>query len=510
MPSKGYKSYLIVGDQTTDWDTPVLTAAMKQIIYEFMTCGVRNVGASIVPTRFKGQPSPIRQIDGFYHAEGPVGMHLHANDMLMWWKHIFQATVTEIHSVDFTPQVVFADAAWTDPDSLDTQPGATTPSSSPGRLVFTFSAAKSGSIIITGTDQNGVAITETIVFDGDTTQTTTKYFATVDADGLDFVGIAANAHTLEIKCDKNTYTHTVREGDDISNGLTLEVVKGALPSVYIGCLLNQGTVDIADVITFTAEIMAKMGYNRYKVPVSGTDPTASTEPTNISGYTRVYDEVFPAWTLQITLDDGASATPVASASFVFNNQLTFPVRYRGVRTEPKPVRGDNREITLAVEFDYDTVNPDFDVRYLVSQDTKVVFFAESKPYAGPHLTFQLTFPRCQVAAFPDPEVSEYSEVLQSLSFRPIRTGNLPLLTLTDIVANGTTTLTSTTGGFTLAMEGSVIDIVGKGVFRIVTYTDTNTITVHATVVAGTDLVGRVDAERSDEVELEIVSLESAP
>ena len=71
------------------------------------------------------------------------------------------------------------------------------------------------------------------------------------------------------------------------------------------------------------------------------------------------------------------------------------------------------------------------------------------------------------------------------------------LALTDVVANGTTTLTSATGGFTSAMIGNAIYLQGgtgalAATWRMVTgRTDTNTITVDATVAAGTGITGNL-------------------
>ncbi len=56
------------------------------------------------------------------------------------------------------------------------------------------------------------------------------------------------------------------------------------------------------------------------------------------------------------------------------------------------------------------------------------------------------------------------------------------LTVTDGVTNGTTTVTSATGGFTTAMIGNGINVAGT-VRQITARTDTNTITVDATIGA---------------------------
>lgn len=74
----------------------------------------------------------------------------------------------------------------------------------------------------------------------------------------------------------------------------------------------------------------------------------------------------------------------------------------------------------------------------------------------------------------------------------------PQLALTDIASDGAgTTITSSTGGFTAAMEGNVMYISGTGFtegwYQIVGYTDTNTITIDrscgASASGGTGNVG---------------------
>jgi hypothetical protein len=66
----------------------------------------------------------------------------------------------------------------------------------------------------------------------------------------------------------------------------------------------------------------------------------------------------------------------------------------------------------------------------------------------------------------------------------------PVLSLTDVVTNGTTTVTSATGGFTSAMVGNTINIAGT-IRQISTYTNTNTIVVDATVTTGSGQSARV-------------------
>lgn len=418
---KGYLSYLIVGAQS-DWNTSAALGDMKDMIYAFVSGGLRNVSDPITPVRFKGNPSSIKQIENLLRAEGDFQLHLHADDMLFFIAHLLMLESGDLTSTDFTAQTVRANATYTSPLSLDTQPSATTPASDPGQLIFTFDIAKTGTIVIVGTDQNNQAITETVTFVGDTTKTTTKYFQTVDASGITLTGITGD--NLAITCDKNTYAHVINSGigDQVTEGFTLEFVKGAIPSTYSGCLINNATVDISDVITLSMNILGQRGYNRYNVDDVYQGNPASETPTDVSAYDRVTDEVFPAWGAAVEID--GIQIPVESVSFAFNNNLVQPTRLRAVRSGVKPVRSDNRELTATARIDYNalglTTNDDFDVKFeFDSQVTTKIYFVR-KPYEGAEYTFEMYFPRCQLSQFPDPEVSEYSQVMQDLILRPIR------------------------------------------------------------------------------------------
>jgi hypothetical protein len=68
--------------------------------------------------------------------------------------------------------------------------------------------------------------------------------------------------------------------------------------------------------------------------------------------------------------------------------------------------------------------------------------------------------------------------------------NSPQLSLTDVVTNGTTTVTSATGGFTAAMVANGINIAGV-CYMIATRSDTNTITIDRTVSSASGQTGKV-------------------
>ena len=309
--------------------------------------------------------------------------------------------------------------AWTDPDELDTQPGALDPAQDPALLKFTFSAVVTQAVVITGTDQNDAALTETLTFTNETTHTTSKYFKTVTS--IDYTSAPPGGETLIIEASKNVYVHTIECADDILPGMTVEVVKGGLPSTYIGTLINQGTLAVGDVITLTLAMMAQRGWNSYVVQSEGNTVGADETPTDVSAWDRVSQEVFPAWGMALEIDDAGSATPIGSMTLVINNRLVNPTRYSGIRTLPQPVRSDNRDITLTCTIDYDADNNEWDGKFETMDEAKAVLECYRKPYGGPEYRIAFTFPRCQIGAYPDPAVTDYSELVQEIILRPIAT-----------------------------------------------------------------------------------------
>jgi len=421
----GFDSYFIYGLQSVDWDTPALTAAMVSKIFEFRNFNLKSASEPIIPTRFRRVPSPTPQIENFIRAEGEVEMDAHADDLVWMFTQLMMDS--SISSTDFTALEIYGNGAGAgkafgaSPLSVDTQPTATTPASDPGKLIVTLGAADSGTITITGTDQQDNVISEVLTFVAEAgPKTTTKYFKTVATGGIVYAGITVGvALTMLIKSDMNVYTHVIGLGDALLNGVTIEAVKNGIPSVYIGALLNSMTLDIGDVLGLTWSFLAKRGWNRYKVPAAGTTPTSSNTPTSVAAFSPVGDEVLPAWGLSLTLD--AVEVPIASGSFNFSNNLGFPTRYRNLRTSPKPTRQGPRDLSLTVGIDYDTTNADFDAKMLTSQKVAAILYAYRKPYASAEYMLKISLPRCEVRAFPDPSVTDFPEVIQELQLRPIRT-----------------------------------------------------------------------------------------
>ncbi len=424
--SKPYESYLLAAKQAVDWYTGAKNAQIRPIIYEFRSCSLRPSTDPITSPRLTGRISPVRYEQNFLTAGGDIEMDFHGSDMLIFLQQMMMTADADIVSTDFTKQIVRTNGVYSSPVTLTTQPTATTPVSSPGKLIFTFDPAlghaggTAHNMTITGTDQNDLALVEVMsVANGATVVTSTKYFKTVTgivlADGFDVVG------NLLIEADKNTYTHGLILGEDVLNGLTLEVVNSGIPETYIGCLINEARISIADIITFSASIMAKYGWQPAKIHATTEgDPSSTETPTDIAGYTRVSEDILLGWASALYLDGmgAGSEQEMESMTFTLNNSLNPRRRFKNSRYMSQPNRGGHIVPSFVFAIDYDSTTNDWDVDAMNNEVVQGDYYAYKKPYGGPELSLHIALPRCQFT-FPAKSISDFTQQLQTITLEPI-------------------------------------------------------------------------------------------
>jgi hypothetical protein len=524
--TRPYESYLIAGKQGTDWDTGCQNSDLAAVIYEFRRSGLKSVTEFLKSSRFKRNPSAVRQVENFVTAEGDIEMDLHADNMVMWIQQLLM-TAAGFSSTDFTAKELRASAVYTSPVTLTTQPTATSPSCSPGKLIFTWTQSRAhtvetvrtngtfsspviltsqpavpskliftwaiarghdggvsknmtitgtdtadavlvevlavangastvttlgvfktvsgivleagfdatgnlkieanttNTITVTGTDQNDRVLTETIsVPFGATTVTSTYYYKSVGAAGIVMAAGFDNTDSLKIEGDKNTYSHVMTLGDDILDGLTIEQVSSGIPDTAIGCLVNSGTITLADLITFNLSIMAKKLFPNSIVKAGSTgDPTATETPTDVAAFAQIEQGLMAGWASALYLDGAVAGSEqsLASASLTIGNNLNQNKRYKRSRTYSKPNRGGYRDIKFTYAIDWDTSNNDYDADVYNNDVVRADYWAYYMPYGGPEYSIHISMPRCQFVNFPTREISDFTQQLQEITLEPIRT-----------------------------------------------------------------------------------------
>ena len=312
-----------------------------------------------------------------------------------------------------------AGKAWEDPDNLDTQPGDLTPSQAPAVLKFTFSGAVTQTVTITGTDQNDFTIIDILTFTGEAgPKTSAYYFKTVTS--IDFTSTPPDSETLLIEASNNLYTHLIEIKDAVLPGMTIESVKGGIPTTAIGVLINTGTFTLADILALDITTIQKRVYEGHVVKSSGNDVEASETPTDVSAYDRVEQGVAAGWALALAI--GETTWTVASLSNSFDNGLEYPAaKYRNERTMPQPVRGKRRAEILTFGVDYNETQNDWDVVFESGAKVEDVYiYAYYKPFAGAEYSITWSLPRCQINNFPKKPVDNFANLLQEISLTPLR------------------------------------------------------------------------------------------
>jgi hypothetical protein len=96
-------------------------------------------------------------------------------------------------------------------------------------------------------------------------------------------------------------------------------------------------------------------------------------------------------------------------------------------------------------------------------------------------------------------VDYVSETIWDECQREFAPTTVPARSGADGVTNGTTTFTAATGAFTAGDEGKLVSIVGKGYYRVVTFTNSTTVVLDGSPSVGTALTWEFSETRTFEL-----------
>ena len=253
----GWESYFSIGEQTA-YDT--IQTTLEDKIYEFVSSTLKKSTEPMGTARLKGYSSPTKNAQGMVTAGGDIVLQLHATTMGKWLKHLLMAKTSTITSTANGVVNMRATATLGATASAATELKTIASSKSPatllapitsGKLSFTFPTAGTGNADVTvkGKDHNGYPISETLTLNVTSTaaQPTTLFYST----DVTFQFASNPSVNVKIDADPGTYTHEIEPDSDLSEGLTIEEIKGGVPSSYYGMLINQGSFALGDIITLT-------------------------------------------------------------------------------------------------------------------------------------------------------------------------------------------------------------------------------------------------------------------
>ena len=158
----GYESYFLVAEQSA-WGTPAVLADLHPKIYEATAIEINRISEPFTPTRLKGNTSPVKNVQMMIQAAGTINFNVHTSDMAFWLRQMLMAD--SVDSELNGAEEIRAAASFTSAATALTDPSSVLSDDIPcGRLVFTFSSTASGrgDMTVTGRDQQGLRLSETI------------------------------------------------------------------------------------------------------------------------------------------------------------------------------------------------------------------------------------------------------------------------------------------------------------------------------------------------------------
>ena len=315
-------------------------------------------------------------------------------------------------------------------------------------LIFS-GASGSGSATITGTNFEGVPLEEVIDLPSPTTisytdnvfQTVTSItvsgvtggtlnvqnnpliyrsqyaFSEIGAVTVSQVGTGTfTPGNLGIEVDPLVYTHNLSLSEDLGEGLTVEVRKGAeTPVTYHGMLSTTTTITLAEAVTMEVSMIGRDG--RPRKGVAGTSIAAN--PTDPDGFSRPSVDVMPDWGMAFEIE--GVIYPITEATITINHNIDWPeAKFNRDVHYPKPVFKGEREFTMTATIDY-TNDIDMDaLAYGVPIEARILM--ATKTLGGVYRGIEFEFPNAELVDFPDPEIPDQSDILQTINMRAYTVG----------------------------------------------------------------------------------------
>jgi hypothetical protein len=411
-------SRVLIAEQSAKGTKKALATDLVRAVYETPSSEIAVRQNQLTPQRISGYRSQIRNAQGRWVIGGSFTVFAHVVGLGMWLKHLMTGTVSTSQTA---AQEIKASGGVSIgvPFSLTTQPNATSPAVNPAKLEFNLSgiSGSDGTMIITGTNENDHAITETINISGTPAQiVSTKYFKTVNANGMIFSAITC---TLQMNGDPGTWEHTFKLGNEPLDGLTVEVDKGQVPNHYWDIVPNEGTITIPseDVVQC---VFGLMGTNY----LLDTAIDGGSTPIDITGWAetgRLPAEIFSEGMGALTIN--AIAMDVQEAELTINNNFIQHPGANGTRNPAFPNAISLADVIFNVTVPYldhaATSTPDIDRR--VEEDGEwAVDYTHTFTYQdGPEYKFNVNMPRVQFPDLTDPFLSVGGRLVRNVICRPL-------------------------------------------------------------------------------------------
>ena len=427
--TSGSTSYFLIAKQTArgvraPWNT------FSNKIYQFNGGGIGLTGDFTNTPTNKGNFGPTATKLGQVGGEGSVQIPQDTIGMGLWIEALMSTSIAPSDSVRIlaTPVEMRAAATFvsgtpittfiTDTQPKDHLPGVT--DSAPGvnaapiNLSFasTVRADTGATIVIEGFDQGEqrpleetIPVTDAAAI---TDKTTENAFAEVTSITLNDFTTVGN---VTVNYTSNLYKHTFNVGNALTNGLTVEMVKGTEPNTYQDVHVSEATWTMGDVNEFDMTLIGGRAYLGMNAENNGPAPSSDT------GKARPDSESAAGWGTVFRLND--QRIDIGEASVTVNHSLgaTENPTGRHVYRRP-PVQTANREVTLSTRVDYPVDDIDgnrIDVAALAwGQDVSASIEAAAMDFGAEPNLVTIDLPNGKLSSFPDPADISQGQINQPL------------------------------------------------------------------------------------------------
>ena len=362
-----------------DYGLTVLTEWLYPTVFEFVSSNIVNESTPIIPERISPTRSPIKNQDGQVMVSGDFNMHVHVEDMLLFWKYILMDD--EPTCVAVTPADI--------PDNLK----------DPDKTYYrtTFKNRDETLHGLTAEIRKG---TTSNVYMGLNIASATLTFAENIDMALTVMGLRGY----------------LRQGLSIADASVNRPTK----------IDSEGTVDFDDVLEAKPIVDADVGKfkrlheDTYKGWGCAVRLYNNSDIQDSSGNLLTDED-------ELRTAKNEKIVPVTDVTLTINHNLEHTPRYWGSRFPRRPIPTAKREITLDCTTDYtedaiqdgDFAQDFFENR--VWDHAELLIIHQPFYESGKQETYQtlVSLGRGQLTTYSDPEVAEQGPLTQTINFKSL-------------------------------------------------------------------------------------------
>ena len=436
--SSGNTTQVLLAEQANFADEATIARIGDYYRYQprISSADIAGGGTTIESNFFDGSAAQSKDAPGPFDIEGGFTIGASANGSALFYRMLTQdKNPTATPRPDSAAKdVVASTEALSDNREDATLVTANTTPTNPVRITITPSgsatvpAGTRAIIGIEGTDEDGTVITEQIAFTTATQSmagTTKLWYKTITriySQGFDEASGKTYGATVQDQTQIVTFTPQDLELVAYWSG---EITKGIVPNRYFSLILQSATMSLDDRETLAAFDCTFLGRRAELYQNIAGDTGASARATPLStlqsnNIELASSDVYASWQAKLTGENTDIELAVQSVTLTFNNELEYTNTLGDQFQGAPPGRGGKRLVEIAADVLYSPQNnfSDYYNSNLTIPNLKLVLSQSGYGVYPYDVTFQ--FEEAQFTSNPDPAVSEFGTIPQSLALKAVK------------------------------------------------------------------------------------------